>query len=761
MERQVIFRDRQEAQAADFTAVQEFVRISLDDIVRDSVGVGKAFAGFLVTQRSPTEIDIQPGRLYRAGAVFAREDALVKDLFSSLPTTVKRIVTVVTWGNDIETDVQPRDFLVDAETRLTEPQAVAMERRRYAMVETVAGIESASPQPPVLDLALLPIAHVTLGTTGILGIEMLNGANGLPNIVDLQRRIKELEDWRAITEPRISTIASDIAALANRMSGLTELKRFSQAAQDLALIKDKLRIADNARDFASDHFLTAEESDTAATGYSAKVQEGVRFPDAAVADVALDLFNPLDASSKLYADGMLLPVHDHVARLDLKEWAGELSVSQYQFQTFNMVRRSLTRRRIRFGPVFTVCTNSAWWSSGMIGTKRIEKDPGFFHVVNTLTRDGETFQIENYDELVNQSNKWIRLKQYWVDTYEEPYWDKVTTPITVNGSQIAQTFLNSQDGWLTQVELAFTKLGPDGNVTVSICECYRGAPDLEMVVSHVTVQRADLKLFPASKTKVDIPPVFMQAGKRYAILITSGGNHFVATVSGGDYAQGTLFYSTDGAYFQADLTRDLMFTLRYARFTRTYTEVALKPLQLAGGITGIDILHEGFTPASCELRFEVQVNGRWFTLDQYDSDCLNGLPAILPLRAVFLGTHDVMPGIRLAGSRARVNRPATALKHYSIARSLGTPSTTVRVESRLEHFKAALHTATVKLKIGADEVAATTVADKVEDAAGGIVLRTSSFTLAVATSAYQIIHQATTTSVTNLFHIADRFDQSF
>jgi hypothetical protein len=130
VEKQVIFRDRQEAQAGDFNNAQDFARQSLDHIVRDGIVAEKAFAGFLVTQKSATEIEIAPGRLYRQGAVFEREDAPVRDLFSFLPVAVKRIVTVVGWGQEIETDVQPRDFLVDAETRLTEPAAVAMERRR-------------------------------------------------------------------------------------------------------------------------------------------------------------------------------------------------------------------------------------------------------------------------------------------------------------------------------------------------------------------------------------------------------------------------------------------------------------------------------------------------------------------------------------------------------------------------------------------------------------------------------------------------------
>lgn len=759
MEKQVIFRDRQEAQSADFNNAQDFTRDTFDDLVLDAIESGKAYAGFIVTQRSATEIDVAPGRYYRQGEIYVRDVMVTKDLFSSLPVAVKRIVAVVTWGQEIESDVQPRDFLVDAETRLTEPQAVAMERQRYAMVETIAGLESADPQPPVLDAAVTAIAYVTLGTTGILSIQMV-ADNALANLGAVSDRTTLLENWRAVTEPRVTTIASDIAGIANAIKSLTPIRITTQIAQDVALVKDRLNIEDDGRDYASDNFLAVTESDPVASGYDALVEEGVRFPWAASADAALALFNPLDAGVKLHGDGLLLPAYVNSARLILNQYAGELSVSQYQYQTHTMIQRSMTRLRVRFGPSFTVCTNSAYWQSGMVTSTQVEKNPGEFQIIHTLSKDGETFEIENWDEIESNSTKWARLRKLWYDAIEVPYWDRVITNLTVNGSQIGQTFLNSQDGWLTQVVLNFTKLGADGAVGITVCECYRGAPDLESVLSHVTVNRSDLRLHPL-QTVVDIPPVFLQAGGRYAVLVTTGGNHFVATVSGADYAQGTMFYSTDGAYFQADLTKDLMLELRFARFNRAYVEVNLQPLQLAGGITAIDLLAEGFVPASTELRYEVQVSGQWYTLDQYSADCLNTLPAVLPLRAVYVGTRDVMPGIRLTGSRARVSRPKTAFKHFSKGRTLGSSSNHVEVHALLENFSSGAHTLAIKLKIGGSEVAHSSVSDEVLDADDGRVRRKAIFNLGSATSSYAIIFLGTTTAAQNTFHVAQRYDQVF
>jgi hypothetical protein len=85
----------------------------------------------------------------------------------------------------------------------------------------------------------------------------------------------------------------------------------------------------------------------------------------------------------------------------------------------------------------------------------------------------------------------------------------------------------------------------------------------------------------------------------------------------------------------------------------------------------------------------------------------------------------------------------------------------VKVSSRLEAFNSAAHSCTIKLKIGASEIAASSVVDVVEDVADGRILRTATFNLGAPTSAYAIIHEGTTTAAQNTFHVAQRYDQSF
>jgi len=97
--------------------------------------------------------------------------------------------------------------------------------------------------------------------------------------------------------------------------------------------------------------------------------------------------------------------------------------------------------------------------------------------------------------------------------------------------------------------------------------------------------------------------------------------------------------------------------------------IDLTPLQLAVGIRSLDILGEVAVPGSSCLFFEVHVGGAWKQVNQ-DLD-LSSLPAVLPIRAVFLGTTDIMPPIVVTQCKAKVSRSATAFKYISKTRALG------------------------------------------------------------------------------------------
>ena len=207
-------------------------------------------------------------------------------------------------------------------------------------------------------------------------------------------------------------------------------------------------------------------------------------------------------------------------------------------------------------------------------------------------------------------------------------------------------------------------------------------------------------------TKVSFTPTFLSKGEngtRYAIVLHTAGNHFVALVEGNKFAQGTLFYSTDAGFYAGDLTKDLAFELLFARFNSSRTEVQLQPLTLSGGIASIDVLAEAIVPAGSQLVYEIQIAGKWYSMSDPASPLpLNSLPPLLPWRAVLLGTTESMPGFGVSSnSRAYTSRPRSDFRHVSTARTV--PSTTsIDIDFRLDRWRGPpYHTFTPRLMTGA------------------------------------------------------------
>jgi hypothetical protein len=748
MERKVLFHDGQDVGPDDFNNVQDFAQTSIDHVVGDAVTPKARYAGFTASKSGPTTITVAAGRLYSGGKVYARNDVYTNDFVTALPVAGKKIVSLVVWGTETDTNVQPREFLINEETRQTEARPVPLEHARLANINVVVGQEAPDPVPPLIDVGITEVARIVLSPLGVESITMLTDT-ALPQLENVEDRVEDLEGFRKDVEPRVSTIASDIAKLANSIKGLSNQGLVTRIAYDVARLKEVAGIPDERIDYASDHFLTLDETNTTDPTLLALVQEGIRFAPENEGLAQLQVFDPLNPR-QVIAGGILLPAYDRTLRLATGQRSGELSIAQYSYQTHEMRELTMTRQRIRYGEELTVCTNNSWWQSG-------QYDP----ISGIFTKDGETFQVgttfTSYDGTIN--HEILRLQRFWYDTVEEPYWDEVTVDHTVQGAQVAQTFLNSQDGWLDAIGLSFTRIAADGIVTLALTKTVRGEPDLDSVIAFVEVGRDKLRLAP-EETVVALPPTYLQAGERYGIVVTTTADHWLAVTEGSNFAQGTLFYNTDGAYQQGDLTKDLVFSLYFAKFRSNFVRVDMQPLQLQGGITKIDILANTIAPKSTTITYEIQVGSSWYPLAAVEQTALIGLPPLLPLRIAFNGTTDMMPGVMLSGSQVKVSRPRTTFKHISKARTLPAPAQNIQVKERLEYFDPAYHTSSCKLRTGAGyatEVAATAVTELPipEESA---VERTYTFALPAAVPSYEIQTEGTTTTALKTFHVAERVD---
>lgn len=664
MEKQVIFRDRQELQSADLNAIGQHAGDAIAHLVLDAVSGALKFTGGAVSAKSATEVDVAALRFYNGGKVYASEQLETLNLFQYLPLVAKKCVAVVVWGEVIDTDVQPRDFLVDLTTGATEPQAVAMAKLWKANVNLQPGNESVDPQPPVLQTGTLAIALVYLTPGGVERIE-LQDASRLPTLQGHEQRLFEHEAWRTQAEPRISSIATDLAGLAKKTMSLVGRDTVVELANDVARLKAKVNLPTAYASYESDYYGNTDKTDAAGVGYSAAVRNGLLFPTAGQASVGLALFNPYDAGIKRSAEDLVLPAYTDRARIQTSGYSGDISASQYQVQSQTIREYTATVWDYTYGWNYNYY--NGWWNNW-------------------------------YWNYYGYNWGWYGYYGYRVARQETRY-ELQTVTTSYNGAIIGQTFLVSNAMWLTKVGLQFTQIGASGDVMVAVCETEGGKPDLLKTLTRVTVARGDLKKYP-EETAIPVPPVLLEAGKRYALVLITQGDHRLATVSGNDYTQGTLFFGTDGDYFTGDLTKDLMFCLYAAQFAQPRVEVVLQSVSLAGGISDINIAAPQIVPDGCELRYEIQVGGKWYPLGDAAMR-LSTLPDIVPLRMVLLGTSDLAPAFRLAPNAITGSRAATSLAHWSTLRTLAAPSSSITVQVVVAQWDAAHHTLACEIKSGA------------------------------------------------------------
>lgn len=746
MEKQVLYRDRQELQAADLNNTQSWADEAQRHLVSDAITPERQFVGLTVTARSATEIEVAPGRLYDglSGKVFSIESAQVHSVFAMLPLQDQKWLAISAFGQEEDTDIQPRDFLIDLQTREVEPEAVAMQRRRVAVVHIAQGLESPTPERPEPPTGYTLLAHVRLSATGVQEV-VLATSRKLPNLFAVEQRLRAAEGWITSAEPRIAHIMSDIAGLASDLSTRASLEHVAQLGIDMAKIKERMEIPDDYVFYGADHYLDARESDTAHPAYSAEAFEGIRPPVMASQTGELALLNPMDPEARVSAAGLLLPAFDEITRLRMETIAGEITINQYQYQTFNAVQRTISRERVRYGETLTYCTNSSFWRSGVY-------DP----VTGILRRGNETWQVAPEDRAAALGHALVRVTRVWIDRWEEPYWDVVTETHTVQGSVLAQTVLMAQTGWLTSLEVFVTSADPSGGLTVLVTEAALGQPDVAKVLARATLAPG---VVTAGWLKVTLPdPLLVEAGKRYAIVLASGAAHRVGFANGTEYTQGLLMYAQDGAYFTAAAERDLMLRLNFARFASPRAVVQMQPLQLAGGMQELDMLYESATPAGCSLVWEYQTGGLWRPVTVNNPPQFGGA-ALVPLRAVFIGTSDLMPAIRPGTAQVTVRRRGTAFTHISTPRTLATASSNIRVRLLLEDFDPsapASHTVNCQLIVGANTINPSSTRDEIVD--GRSRWREFRFSPGTPATSYRIRIDGAGVTGQYPWHVAERYD---
>lgn len=751
MDRKVIFRDYQEQVATDHNNLQDYVQKSLDNIVADGISAVRKYSGLMVTKTGQVEVTIGAGRVYDGGGVYARRSVLTQSLATYVAAAAKRIVTVSAYGQEVETDVETRDYLTDVDTGTVEPRAVSMTRSRDAQLVFTAGAEAADPVPAAIPATHVVVANIVLDTTQIVSIDMLE-QNAVVSTDALDIRTDMLEAFRSIIEPRVSSLASDLADLANKINSLGEQSEIFKVMEDLARVKESLRYPADASGYGADFFLDDTDSDwqnASLLAYDAKIEEGIRFADANANQFEIQLFSANDPNASKVG-GYLMPKYNSVLKIQTGSYTSELGIAQYGYQVHNMKQGYMSRSRLRYGGGLSVCTNGNQYNyPGEAPSSTTLYD---FHTTGFQTTyvDGrDPYNFFHYNE---------RTDTYWFDTWEEPFMYSVTTDLSITGAQVAQTFLVSNDMIATQVGFYITAKGANEDIHIVLCEVTAGMPDLDKVILKTTYAQAGIV---NGWNISSIQPTPLTKGKRYAFVFISNANHKIGMTSGQAYLDGTFFYSTDGIYYQGDLTKDMMIQVYGAQFTSAQVAIEFAPINLDGGFRTVDILTEQWVPASCQLVYEMRPNGtgEWQPLIRDNAGVLGAAPPLAQFRARFIGTTDMMPILHLTGSRVKVYRPKLAFKHVSLpltVPALGNVSGNVVATILLEGFNTTPHTHTASLRVGSTDVPAASVVTVLKDATAGRYEKKFVFNAPAGTTSFRLVQQGTTNSPQTTFHVAQR-----
>lgn len=753
MEKQVIFRDRQEFQAADANNVELFAEQSLQHFVQDAITPERLFVGFLISTPSATEIEVAPGHLWdgTSGNVYIAESARKESIVSYLPVVDEKWLTLSVVGQIKEVDIEPRDFLIDLQSMQTEPRMVPMTSAKVAELHIVQGLESSNPQKNNPPTGYTLIGYVRISPSGIEEIQIAEQFR-LMSLYRTWLATQTNKAWIDATDPQIASIKSDIASLAARLAELQpSAPLLMELSRDVANLKDLQGLPDIYSTYGSDWFLTNDETDVADIDFYARSEEGARFPWANMKKVQPSLFNPFADEVKNH-NGLLLPAYEDHIRLDLSHgYAGNLAIGSYQYTTIEMVQAERTRVQIQYGPARVVCSNHLnWnWMKGAAANGIVVHDGKEYLVTGKWGEHGGWH--------------WYRIQEYWRTTVLEKYMYERTNVHSLSGSQVAQTILAHQSGWLTGIDLYFDAVDTAGDLHLAICETQLGQPDVQRNIATTSLAPEFLRKRPQATLFTLQEPVFLEAGKLYALVLITQGNHKIALTQGTNYTQGTLFTSTDGVYHQGDFTKDFMMRLHFARFVNPRTTVELGSLDLDGGISDLDFDLIALEPPNTELILEYRKEGDslWYALGPGTAGQLRGKPPLLHLRAVFKGDEFVMPSLDLPGSTLQAARQTTTMRHISTVRVLPTPSQEVVVTLLLEGWDANKHTCVAKLR----EATGTglTVANSVsEETVRGVdvpsIFKKFVFNLAAPISDYRIQIEGTSTNELDLFHVAYRHD---
>jgi hypothetical protein len=700
MDAMVKFHPAQEVPSSELNFLQESVRTTMDGLVRRLLVRSVYYTQLVVTKSSSVGLSVGAGRFYSNGALYVKTVDTPINVTSYLPAGgQQKILAIVASGQQIDEEAEPRKFLVDPNTRSVRARTVETRNKRNVVIGVVEGVASSTPTAPVVDAGYATIALVTLSSTGIVGEPAQQLGQIAPNLEDLVAKVQVIDAELEIQLGMIRTLRTDLTGLWMYVRNLptrADIDALWAAIRDI-LKRFPVDPTNPPTLVGYDDFDNLTKSDTGHASYSADVQGGRLLPPRpASTSILATLLNPID--SRVKTDGsnaLTLPDYDIVVRFANVVKDEEVGISTYPVVTKN--KKMLTQSiMLKYREVNDLSFKKAY-----------KKGDGVVALINPETGNPISVNLKKYnwkEESVEKWGSWIFIEDW------NSYWSEFETTNDVTGATIAQTYLNAQGGWLTDVSVHVSNLGPSGDMRLVICETKTdGTPDLTRSVTEVLVPYATVASMVTQGTNSEagwcrfaVPICHLAAGKRYALVIQTAGTHKLWASSGNSVANGTSFYATDDNNWTS-LNKDIAFKLRFAQFKATWLAVELGPVSLVGGIDSLDFVFTGTKPGAARFDVQAQVAGVWRTIDADDETVFSTQPTLVPLRAVWQSTKDEAVGIILPKSRIFAGRTSLSGTHISTVWDMPGAATaeTIVVKQILTGFNDAVHDHVISIRHGA------------------------------------------------------------
>jgi hypothetical protein len=765
------FTDAEVAESADFEAVSLAAREGDEAIVGGAIGYPNHWADFTVSTPSSVTVRVNEGRYFADNVFYDLDTPANIDMQVHLPIVVgdERYVAILARGVSEIVD-QQRFVETDVDTGETVLTPVPKIDRRSVEFVVQQGLSSPTPIKPVVADNNCCVCFIRLASTGIVSIES-NNDDRVKTLFEVEGRVTVLEAQMVIAFQRTTTLSTDLANLQARLKDIPRPETIRQLQRDASRTRRLLNLPDEARGYFYDPGLVKDQWALDNALWLARVAEGIRFAFAAERDERLEVLNPGQAGIRIEQD-VLMPAWTEKVRVEVDGAGATKNISQQVHTVTTAVARQVARSSVNYGPTVAMCDNVAEWAQ--IGTARegqtfqasgetFEKigvidasfagaaiDTSIFSAIHGSAYGANDVIVHNSQVTESGNRQIYAARSVEVSSWTETYWDYVTENFGINGSVYAQTFLLTQPMVLTSVELKFDRVDTDGAVTLFLCEVSNvGTPMFERVIAQSTLQPSAIA---KGWARFPFVPRYLAPGKRYAWVSVTTGNYSLHTVTGSAFTQGTLFYSTDGAWFGGSQEEDFCFRLNAADFTVNRATVEFDPLTLENGMTEIKLIYESWAPEGTSMMWEVKPSGsdNWSQLAAETAENpnpLRGLPALCQLRLTLIGTNGIAPAIILnTKARGLTRRPRGDARAISKVLNFGYSTTSILVEVTLDQFDELYHTAVPKIVIGSTTYTAGTVSMARDLSKVTRRLLTATFTVPSTPSARLQIDMATTTT---------------